>query len=452
METACPKAVDLKNILIVSAGPFTSQIGGGQSYVQDLVSGLSGRGHTVSVLEPVGPSEGDVVLASSWRGITVHSVALPLPTETLTEHYTELGEARIALFCDILREIEPHVVHINGLMPTMVRACCRLGIPHVVVAHHPGEVCPKGDLLRPDDSICTLAPSAEVCVACVLRCKKAGAGIGKLLAKVPLSVHRLIGKALVWHNPIGYLGRVLYIPWLVEHRLLGLRAFQCDAQLIIAPSKAVAMALVRAGAQSDKVRVIGHGIHPIDCLPIAGIGIRPLRFAFVGRIDHAKGVHVLLHAMHRADVGGRAELHIYGEATRPADEAAWQTALGSVTGASWLHLHGKFARPKVAEIYSAIDVLVLPAIYMEIFGLVVAEALSAGRPVLTTSCGGPAEQVLDGVNGWIVPPNDADALAKKIQYLVKNSELIERAAAATKASFKTHSKYLDEMEEVLGAT
>ena len=449
METACPKAIHLSRILIVSAGPFSSQIGGGQSYVQDLVVGYSGRGHAVTVLEPVRPGQGVAVGPNLWQGIAVYPVALPLPGETLEEQSTELGETRIALFCEILRKIDPDVVHINGLMPTMVQACRHLGVRHVVVAHHPGEVCPKGDLLRPDDSICTLVPSPEVCGACVLRCKKGGAGIGNLLALLPSTVHRILGKALVRRNPLGYVGRVLYIPWLVEQRLLGLQAYQRDAQAIIAPSRAIAVALVRAGVQADRVRVIHHGIHPVTCPPIDDLGQRLLRFAFVGRIDHAKGVHVLLRAMQQAGIEGRAELHLYGEATRSQDQAAWQTALGSVGQPAWLHLHGKFPRHKVAEIYSAIDILVLPAIYLEIFGLVVAEALSAGRPVLTTACGGPAEQVVDGVNGWIVAPNDVDALARKIRQLVDYPSQVEEAATATTVSFKTHAQYLDEMEEVL---
>lgn len=240
----------MSKILVVSAGPFTRQIGGGQSYTQDLATGLAARGHRVTVLEPMdlnGDAGAPLLQSGTWNGIDVRFVRLPLPCETLEEQNTQLGPARIELFCQILRTIGPDVVQINGLMPTMVRACNVLGVRHVVVAHHPGEVCPKGDLLTPEDAICTAVPAPSICGACVLRCKKGGMGIGRALGLLPLGLHRWIGKRLARRNPLGYIGRVLYIPWMTEQQLLGLASYQREAQTIVAPSRAMAAALVRGG-------------------------------------------------------------------------------------------------------------------------------------------------------------------------------------------------------------
>lgn len=441
----------MSRILVTSAGPFTRQIGGGQSYTQDLVSGLAARGHEVTVLEPMAPIANDIepLHASSWNAIPVWSVQLPLPGESLEEQSTELSAARIDLFCQVLRQARPDVVQINGLMPTMVRACNALGIRHVVVAHHPGEVCPKGDLLTPVDTICTAVPSPAVCGPCVLRCKKGGLGLGKVLAAMPLAVHRKLGKWLTRRNPLGYVGRVLYIPWLVEHRLAGLKSYLDDAQTVIAPSRAMAQALVRGGGHRERIHVIHHGIKPLHRTPLAGIGQRPLRLGFVGRIDHAKGVHVLLRAMQQVGAEGKVELHIHGDATKPHDLAAWEAALQQLGPAPWLHLHGAFAREDVAAVYASIDVLVLPAICQEAFGLVVAEALSAGRPVITTHCGGPAEQVRDGVDGWVVPPNDVAGLQEVIKRLTALPELMSAAADQAGMAVKNHDRYLDDIESFL---
>lgn len=439
----------MSKILVVSAGPFTRQIGGGQSYTQDLASGLAARGHRVTVLEPMDTAAdaGDALLQSgTWNGIDVRSVRLPLPGETLEDQYTQLSPARIDLFSQILRTIGPDVVQINGLMPTMVRACNALGIRHVVVAHHPGEVCPKGDLLTPEDAICTAVPAPSVCGPCVLRCKKGGLGIGRALALMPMGLHRWIGKRLARSNPLGYLGRVLYIPWMTAQQLLGLASYLREAQTIVAPSRAMAAALARAGAPAERIKVLNHGIHPLARTPITGLGHRPLRFGFVGRIDHAKGVHVLLKAMQVAGVGGKAELHIYGDATRPKDRAEWAAVVEALGPAPWLHQHGKFERDRAAWIYQELDVVVLPAIYLEVFGLVVAEALSAGRPVLSTRCGGPEDQIEDGVNGWLMPPNDPPALAAMIRRLADFPELVLAAASQAGASVKSHERYVDDVE------
>lgn len=445
-------AAALSKILIVSAGPFTRQIGGGQSYTQDLASGLAARGHQVTVLEPMdsATAAGEALQSRVWNGIEVWSVRLPLPGETLEEQSSQLSPTRIDLFCQILRNIGPDVVQVNGLMPPMVRACNMLRIRHVVVAHHPGEVCPKGDLLTPSDAICTVVPQPALCGPCVLQCKKGGMGIGRALAALPLGLHRRLGQRLARSNPLGYLGRVLYIPWMTEQHLLGLASYLRDAQTIVAPSRAMATALVRAGAPAKRVKVVNHGIHPLVRSPITGLGQRPLRFGFVGRIDHAKGLHVLVKAMQMAGIAGKAELHIYGDATRAQDRVEWDGVLQALGPAPWLHLHGKFDRDTAAGVYKALDVVVLPAIYLEVFGLVVAEALSAGRPVLAACCGGPEDQIEEGVNGWLVSPNDLAALCERIGQLAATPSMVEVAALNCRVN-KTHGQYLDEMEHIYDA-
>lgn len=438
-------------ILIVSAGPLNRQIGGGQVYVQDLALGLHAKGHDICLLEPASSTSSPhgKIAEWVWQGIPVFSLPLPLSKENLRDQLTELGRDRITLLKKLLMDLDLDVVQINGMMPSLVSACRELNLRHTVVAHHPGEVCPKGDLLRPDDSICTLRPEIDVCAACVLRSKKTGFGIGKLLALIPVSFSRAIGGLLVKHNPLGYAGRVLRIPWEIEQKLVGLASYLEKAQQVVAPSASMGAALARAGVDSSRLRVLHHGIHPVTAPPIEGLHSRPIRFGFVGRIDHAKGVHVLLNAMALLAPEGSAELHIYGAATNPRDKSAWQRHLDNLGNPPWLHLHGAFPRSEVEQIYTAIDVLVLPAIYLEVFGLVVAEALNAGRPVVTTDCGGPAEQIRHGMNGWVVPPNDARALANQLRELVDNRDEVIRVASSTASAIKTHSQYVDEIEALL---
>jgi len=72
--------------------------------------------------------------------------------------------------------------------------------------------------------------------------------------------------------------------------------------------------------------------------------------------------------------------------------------------------------------YHASDVVVMPSIYFEAFGLIVLEAMAAKKPVVATCFGGPCEIVIDGQTGYIENPFHIKAMAEKITYLLNNSE------------------------------
>jgi glycosyltransferase involved in cell wall biosynthesis len=67
------------------------------------------------------------------------------------------------------------------------------------------------------------------------------------------------------------------------------------------------------------------------------------------------------------------------------------------------------------------DLLVLPS-YTEGMPNVVLEAFAAGVPVVATAVGGTPEVVEDGVNGYLVPPGDADTMATRIGEALENAE------------------------------
>jgi len=71
------------------------------------------------------------------------------------------------------------------------------------------------------------------------------------------------------------------------------------------------------------------------------------------------------------------------------------------------------------------DIICMPTVPMgrdsgEGFGLVMAEAMAAGVPVVATNCGAPPEVIEDGVSGLLVPPRDSGALAKAIGFLLED--------------------------------
>jgi len=82
---------------------------------------------------------------------------------------------------------------------------------------------------------------------------------------------------------------------------------------------------------------------------------------------------------------------------------------------------GRLPRNEVPYYYVASDIVVVPSL-QESWGLVATEAMACGRPVIASRVGGLIDQVIDGVNGFLVLPRDPEAIAKKILYFAENRE------------------------------
>ena len=79
-------------------------------------------------------------------------------------------------------------------------------------------------------------------------------------------------------------------------------------------------------------------------------------------------------------------------------------------------------RSDIPKLMACCDIFVLSSKW-EGFGLVIAEAMAAGKPVVATSVGGVPELVENGLTGLLVPPDDANALAEALLLLAKDPEL-----------------------------
>jgi glycosyltransferase involved in cell wall biosynthesis len=108
-------------------------------------------------------------------------------------------------------------------------------------------------------------------------------------------------------------------------------------------------------------------------------------------------------------------------------------------------------RRDVASLLTALDVYVHPSILPEPFGLVVLEAMAAGRPVVATAHGGPLEMIEDGVSGYLVEPGNADALANGVErVLIDRNRGRSMGHEAKERAFRMFhvNRYVSEMQAV----
>ena len=165
----------------------------------------------------------------------------------------------------------------------------------------------------------------------------------------------------------------------------------------------------------------------------------------VRRLVPRNGVDVLVRAWRREQLGDRAELVIAGDGPERS------TIMGLAAGDASIALRGYVSDDELADLYRNCDVFVLPSRSGEGFGLVAAEAMATGLPVIATESGGITDLVEDGVNGVLVPTNDSASLGQAIRVLIddegKRSRL-SRGALDTAASL-SWDRSLDQLEDIL---
>lgn len=141
---------------------------------------------------------------------------------------------------------------------------------------------------------------------------------------------------------------------------------------------------------------------------------------FVGRLDPRKGVHVLLQALPEIvrRTGGRARLLVVGDSyLRGRFEASVPPALRD-----HVRFLGHVPAADLPRWYATGDVFVSPATGNESFGIVLAEAMAAGRAVVASDIPGYRTVVTPSVNGVVTPPGDPAALAAAVADLAADPE------------------------------
>lgn len=255
--------------------------------------------------------------------------------------------------------------------------------------------------------------------------------------------------AAAWNVPVVFTHHTQYEKY--THYVPGdsalLRSFVRDVALgyaqladaVIAPSQSIASLLHEEGV-STRIQVIPTGFDPDQFHPGPGGEMRDRlripRSAFVighlGRLAPEKNLAFLTRSVVRA-MRRRRHLHFLVVGGGPS-AGAIRAQLARAGLADRLHLPGTLSGPDVAEAYRAMDVFAF-ASQSETQGMVLAEALACGVPLVAVDAPGVREVVQNGVNGVLLPREDERTFT---QALLRVSDLnhhrragISRAAAVS---------------------
>ena len=155
------------------------------------------------------------------------------------------------------------------------------------------------------------------------------------------------------------------------------------------------------------------------------------RLFFTGCWNTAKGVFVFLRAIKALEkkrkdfqviLGGSPYIYDTGSPKDWQIEAekkvmAFAKKLKSVS------IIGLVDYSEIAKVYQSADIFVNPVIWEEPFGLVNIEAMATGLPVISSKIGGIPEIVVEGKTGFVVPPNNVQALVEAIESLLDDEKL-----------------------------
>jgi starch synthase len=184
------------------------------------------------------------------------------------------------------------------------------------------------------------------------------------------------------------------------------------ADLVVVPSEFVRSTLIEHGASAASIAAVPFGSPlPLSEPPI-GSTTGPLRVLYVGSLGQRKGLSYALDAV--AALGSQVSLTLIGRATAPR----CRPLVAALERHHWIE---SLPHSQILEQMRQHDVLVLPSLF-EGYALVISEALSQGLPVLTTPNSGAALTIRDGVEGFIVPIRDSQAIAERLQQLAENRD------------------------------
>jgi glycosyltransferase involved in cell wall biosynthesis len=202
------------------------------------------------------------------------------------------------------------------------------------------------------------------------------------------------------------------------------------AERIFTCSQLARDSYVQSGVASERVAAVPMGVELTRFQPSRVPRERgPVRFVFVGLIGKRKGADILRTAadsLVAKDVD--FDLTLIGNFEPPVISRDF----GRYKHLDWLS-QDALAREMVRH-----DVLVLPSRH-DSFGMVVAEAMACGLPVIVSESVGSKEMIVDGENGKIVAPGDAESLAAAMSWFSERIDMLAKISAAARGAAERYS-------------
>ncbi len=359
-------------------------------------------------------------------------------------------------FRKIYSAFEPDVVHVHSLMYHSINLLSIIKETHTPVVHTLHDFwfsCEQGGKrLRPDGVLCPeVVP--ETCARCLATAPTIPGKATQFAYQMFLSFRWMSG--MNWAHPAAWLRRKFAResgppPALVNDMSLADAVRQRNERMLeklrlvdrfLCPSVFMRDQVVQFGIDPGSAQVSGYGFDHSRFASVERTRGEGIRFGFIGTLAPLKGADVLIEAFGQLDRPGTG-LTVYGSLSM---YPAYAKKLQSMAQGCAVVFKDAYEPEAVAEVFSNLDVLVVPSVWFENQPLSIQEAFMAQVPVITSRLGGMAELISDGENGLLFEPGDAADLAEKMRQVVDNPGLLARLAASVQ-SVKTIEEDADAIQ------
>lgn len=309
----------------------------------------------------------------------------------------------LARLIDADRPDVAHIGHLNHLSVGLVDVLHQAGIPIVFTLHDFWLMCPRGQFLQinfgdPDfHQLCDGQDHKK----CAERCyNRFFSGLETTRA----------ADERYWESWIGA-------------RMAATRAISEKVSYFIAPARSLRERFVREfGIPEDKIQYLDYGFPTHYLQPTAPKPRSCYTFGYIGTHIPAKGVNLLIEAFKQ--LNGEAKLFIYGRPSGQSSEALRQMAADSPNP---IEFRGEYINQHLGEVvFSEVDCIVVPSIWVENSPLVIHEAQACKIPVITADVGGMSEYVQHLENGLLFRHRSVESLAEQLQFALEQPEQMRR--------------------------
>lgn len=215
------------------------------------------------------------------------------------------------------------------------------------------------------------------------------------------------------------------------------------ADYFLVPSEVVKKSLIELNIPENKIFKIPYGTDLKVFSPKKEYKKgKKLKIIFVGNISFCKGIEILLKAMDELKNKIEFELNIVGG--KGGAERILKRYEGICRYYSFL------PHEELKRLYKENDIFIFPS-FLEGFAQVVLEAMVSGLPVIVSDRAGSNDVVRNGIDGFIIPAGDVNALKEKILYFYNNIDKIEEMgkSAAEQARKYTWERYRENVRKVI---